>query len=65
MPTAVTVNGPVPNTDAPKSIAFTSVIETTIPLEFSVTAPVKSLLALARIITPSPELKVTKPAEDA
>ena len=45
--------------------AFVSVMETVAPVEFSVTAPVKSLPTLARVITPVPALKVAEPAPDA
>ena len=66
MPTAFTVRVPVPNDDVPKSIAFTSVMETLkVPELFKLTAPVKLLAALLRVITPAPALKVAVSAEDA
>ena len=66
MPTAVTVNVPSPNKDAPKSIAFASVMPTLlVPELFRLTAPVKSLPALVRVITPAPALKIAAPADDA
>ena len=52
--------------DVPKSIALTSVMATLFTPElFKLTEPVKSLLALARVITPVPALKVTAPAEES
>ena len=66
MPTAVTVKEPLPKVDAPKSIALASVMATLLAPElFKLTEPVKSLLALARVITPAPALKVAEPAEEA
>ena len=66
IPTAVTVKEPLPKVDAPKSIAFVSVIETLLAPElFKLTEPVKSLLTSDRVITPKPALKVTVPAEEA
>ena len=65
IPTAVTVKEPLPKMEEPKSIAFESLMATVAPVEFRVTEPVKSLLALARVTTPAPALKVTAPAEEA
>ena len=65
IPTAVTVKVPLPKVEAPKSIAFKSLMATVAPVEFNATEAVKSLLALARVITPAPALKVTVPAEEA
>ena len=42
--------------------AFASVMETVAPVEFSVTAPVKSLPTLASVITPAPALNEEVPA---
>ena len=66
MPTDVTVRVPVPKLDAANLIALESVIATLLAPElFRLTSPVKSLLALPRVITPAPALKVATPAEDA
>ena len=42
--------------------ALASLMRTVAPVEFKLTGPVKSLFALARVITPTPALKVTVPA---
>ena len=66
MPTDVTVRVPVPKLDAANLIALETVIATLLAPElFRLTSPVKSLLALPRVITPAPALKVAAPAEDA
>ena len=66
MPTAFTVSVLAPRVDAPKIIALTSLMETVkAPELFKLTAPVKSLLGLVRVITPAPALKVAAPALEA
>jgi len=66
MPTAVTVKEPLPKVDAPKSIAFISVMATLlVPELFNATEPVKLLPTLARVITPAPALNEEVPAEEA
>ena len=62
IPTAVTAKVPVPKVDAPKSIAFASVMATLlVPELFKLTAPVKSL-NWVRVITPAPALNEEVPA---
>ena len=61
-PVAVTVSVPVPTVDAPITMAFLSVMATLFaPLLFRLTAPVKSLVTVARVITPAPALKADVP----
>ena len=55
IPTALTVNVPVPTSEVPRVIPFSSVSATLLfPLLFRLTAPVKSLLPWVRVIVPAP-----------
>ena len=64
LPVELTASPPAVTVATPKSISFASVIVTAPAVALVVlseTAPVKSL-ALSRVMTPAPALKVTAPA---